>query len=340
MKLSSVRELKQELLTVPRSLVNDVATTRSFRAFSGRQQTADRAMTRIALGVARAKKNEYWLAVRQQQSGPLVNALTEQIEARAKGEVDVRYIGRLAKFASATQPAFYRVKRRPLRIGSSISDVQTNFISAGTLGCFVAGRQAPHYIGMLTNNHVVANENGNAAGSPVVQQGTLDGGKLPQNLVGELGKFIRLRANQRNTFDAAVADVYDDIDFDATQIGNLGNFAGLGDVVSLPDEAIVHKVGRTTGQTKGRVTAFDIDNVEVEYDMGFLRFDNQIEIEGTGNKAFSDSGDSGSLIVDEQLLGIGLLFAGGDEGGSNGKGLTYANPLGSVLDALKVDLEL
>jgi hypothetical protein len=86
MKLASVRALKQELLTVPKSLVDDVATTRSFRAFSARQHTADRAMTRIALGVAPAKKNEYRLAIRQQQPGPLVTALTEQIEARAKGE--------------------------------------------------------------------------------------------------------------------------------------------------------------------------------------------------------------------------------------------------------------
>ena len=32
------------------------------------------------------------------------------------------------------------------------------------------------------------------------------------------------------------------------------------------------------------------------------------------------------------------LFAGGDQGGTNGKDLTYANPLRTVLDALKVDL--
>jgi len=33
-----------------------------------------------------------------------------------------------------------------------------------------------------------------------------------------------------------------------------------------------------------------------------------------------------------------LLFAGGDQGGTNGKGPTYANPLRTVLDALKVNL--
>lgn len=97
-------------------------------------------------------------------------------------------------------------------------------------------------------------------------------------------------------------------------------------------------MGRTTGTTQGKVTAFEIDNVIVGYDMGNLRFDNQIEIESASDEAFSDGGDSGSLIVDGDNLGVALLFTGGDQGGSNGRGLTYANPLRTVLDALKVDL--
>ena len=55
---------------------------------------------------------------------------------------------------------------------------------------------------------------------------------------------------------------------------------------------------------------------------------------------FSQGGDSGSLIVDADRRAVGLLFAGSDQGGSNGKGLTYANPLRAVLEALKVDLFL
>jgi hypothetical protein len=192
---------------------------------------------------------------------------------------------------------------------------------------------------MLTNNHVIANENGNSAGDPIVQPGTLDGGAHPADQVGELGRFIRLRPTATNAVDAAVADLLEGIDYDARQIGTLGSLSGLGNVRALPPRATVYKVGRTTGQTQGRITAFDIDNVRVEYDLGVLRFDNQIEIEGAGNRAFSDSGDSGSLIVDEQRRAIALLFAGGDEGGSNGQGLTYANPIQTVLGALQVDLE-
>ena len=120
-------------------------------------------------------------------------------------------------------------------------------------------------------------------------------------------------------------------------MGRFGSLEGLGPEF-LDEGTGVRKMGRTTGETKGRVTAFELDNVVVEYDIGNIRFDDQVEIEGADTKAFSDGGDSGSLIVDNDNLGVALLFAGGDSGGSNGMGLTYANPLRTVLDALKIDL--
>jgi len=100
----------------------------------------------------------------------------------------------------------------------------------------------------------------------------------------------------------------------------------------------VSKVGRTTGLTHGRVTAIELDNVVVGYDIGNLRFDGQIEIEGAGEGAFSQGGDSGSLIVNAERKAVALLFAGGDQGGSNGRGLTYGNPIDKVFDSLEVDL--
>jgi hypothetical protein len=102
--------------------------------------------------------------------------------------------------------------------------------------------------------------------------------------------------------------------------------------------AVVYKVGRTTGPTRGRVTAFEIDNLVVGYDLGNLRFDGQVEIEGAGRGGFSDGGDSGSLIVDGRMRAVALLFAGSDAGGSNGAGLTFANPFRPVLEAVGATL--
>lgn len=338
MNLDSIRELKQQLLTAPQNLVQPVAFSHALRSFSRTAAVTTRALGRIALGAAPAKSG-YRLAIRQQQSGPLVAAITEEIKRLAKGEVDVKYVGRIAKQVNVTKPAYYRRRLRPLKIGSSIGDVPTGFIAAGTLGCFVISRAANGYFGILTNNHVIAGENSNAIGDPMVQPGTLDGGAEPADVIGELGKVIKLKATGINRVDAAFGILHEGIEVDVQTIGNLGKLKGVKDVANLPEHAVVYKVGRTTGQTKGRLTAFDLDNILVEYDIGVARFDNQIEIEGTGNRPFSDAGDSGSLIVDAGLNAIGLLFAGGDEGGSNGKGLTYANPIAAVLDALKVDID-
>jgi hypothetical protein len=81
-----------------------------------------------------------------------------------------------------------------------------------------------------------------------------------------------------------------------------------------------------------------LDNVTVEFDIGVLRFDNQIEIEG--DSPFSDGGDSGSLIVGADRRAVALLFAGSDQGGASGQGLTYANPIHTVLEELKIELAL
>ena len=341
MRLSSVRSLKEEYFSVSAAMVDRLATSTAFSTFSARRATARRIMNGVALGVTLTKKRDYQLAIRLQRAGPLEHAMTEELTRRAKGEVNVREIGTIVKFQGPTSPLFYQQSLRPLRIGASIGDVPPpGFIAAGTLGAFVVRRSSPRFLGILSNNHVIANENANALGSSIAQPGTLDGGEFPDDEVGALGRVIRLNVTGANQVDAAVADLWEGIDYDARTIGNLGNLAGQADVFSLPEKAIVHKVGRTTGQTKGRITAFDIDNIRVEYDLGVLKFDNQIEIEGTGSRAFSDSGDSGSLIVDDNLRAVGLLFAGGDTGGTNGKGLTYANPIEVVLDALKVDLEI
>jgi hypothetical protein len=103
-----------------------------------------------------------------------------------------------------------------------------------------------------------------------------------------------------------------------------------------PDE-LVEKLGRTTGHTRGRITAVEVDGVGVQYDDGVHTFDDQVEIEGlTG--AFSAGGDSGSVIWrSRDRAPLGLLFAGSTEGGSAGGGVTFANPLGTVLRSLGVD---
>jgi hypothetical protein len=77
----------------------------------------------------------------------------------------------------------------------------------------------------------------------------------------------------------------------------------------------------------------DVDSkVWVDYDNGAGLFTRQVEIEG-GEEAFSDGGDSGSLILDMDRRAVALLFAGADDAN-----ITWANPIRRVLRALGVRL--
>lgn len=191
---------------------------------------------------------------------------------------------------------------------------------------------------ILSNNHVLADEGRYPRGGRIIQPGALDRGDPLTDGVATLTSFVRLRRLPRDNYvDAAVATLTAGIQFDPARLRGIGRLAGVAvEPLDIGDE--VHKVGRTTGVRGGRVTAIEVDGVQVEYDTGIFRFDNQIEIEGQGARAFSDSGDSGSLIVNDELEAAALLFAGSDEGGSNGRGLTYGNPIEAVLSRMRLRL--
>ncbi|MDR3635326.1 MAG: hypothetical protein P4L84_16095 [Isosphaeraceae bacterium] len=332
MELDSVRGLKA---TLQQSVIAPLATSLAVKSF-GLQAGPTAAMPAvppaIALGVAHAPggKNQFVLAVRVQKRGLENSPQIESIKKQAKGELNVQYIGIPTKRAAA---GWTQKNARPLKIGTSIGHYK---ITAGTLGGFVRSRDDGSVL-VLSNNHVLANENKGRKGDPILQRGAIDGGQNPADKVGTLLRFVRVKREGINLVDCAVATIDPGISFDARTLTGLGKLAGLGDAVLAPGGA-VSKVGRTTVKTDGRISAFELDDVVVQFDAGLLRFNSQVEIEGAGDDPFSQGGDSGSLIVDAGHRAVGLLFAGGDQGGTNGKGLTYANPLRAVLDALKVDL--
>lgn len=329
MHIDSIREIKATLAMRVLAPLSAAALAGRVVSLSARRVGEAVGIHRtLAMGIARHGKKDFRLAVRLQRRGLEASPELERIRALAKGEIDVRYVGHVGKRALP----WHQRRNRPLRVGGSIGHFA---ITAGTLGCFVRARGGRHLI--LSNNHVLADENRARIGDAVVQPGRLDGGRRRGDTVGALVKFVRMTTRRDILVDCALAGIDDAVEYDYRNLTGIGTLAGA--APGLPDPDVqVAKVGRTTGTTRGRVTAFEVDNVVVEYDIGNLTFDNQIEIEGEGNAAFSDGGDSGSLIVDADRMGVALLFAGSDQGGDNGRGLTYANPLRAVLDALRVDL--
>lgn len=329
MNLDNARELKESLLGNVTASLAKPAAVRSLGIRTQESHPGKDALRTMAIGIT-TKGKEHKIAIRLQRRALEDHPVVTRIRERAKGEVDIKYVGRIQKLET---PATLQKRRRPLVVGCSIGHFK---ITAGTLGCFVKDR-ATGKILVLSNNHVLANENDAQPGDAIIQPGKFDGGKVSSDTIGQLLRFIKLKKTGTNLVDCAVSSIKPTILLKPLKLGSFGNIAGLGPAVVV-DGTDVRKVGRTTGETKGRVTAFELDNVVVAYDIGNIRFDDQIEIEGAGSKAFSAGGDSGSLIFDNQRGAVALLFAGGDEGGTNGKGLTYGNPIRAVLDALKVDL--
>lgn len=325
MELASVRALKAELYEPFRAhagLLPQEAPDISVPA--ERATDIPRVLASIALGIAPAGGSDFRLAVRVQHRDLLRSSRLDAIHKAARGEVDVRYIGRVARQANGLT-----ARSRPVRPGISIGH---HAITAGTLGALVrlAGHDRPR---LLSNNHVLADENRGAEGDEIVQPGVLDGGTLPIDRVGVLERFVALDGSTVNIVDAAIASLDSEITFDPTLEG-IGHVQGT---VAAEDVANVTKLGRTTGLTHGSVSAIEVDNVVVEFSTGSLRFDGQIEISGTAAGPLSLGGDSGSLIVTaEDPRAVGLLFAGSDQGGPEGYGVTYANPIASVFDQLAI----
>lgn len=225
-----------------------------------------------------------------------------------------------------------RQRLRPARPGCSIgfqlTGSETGLVMAGTLGAVVT-TNGTRYI--LSNNHVLANENRLPIGSPIFQPGLLDGGNAATDQIARLTRFVPIAIAHPNAVDAAIAEVLAPPDnyVRATVLPRVGRLASASPAAAV-EAMLVHKVGRTTGYTMG--TVFDISaDVTVPFDTGDVIFQDQILIRGQ-RRMFSDQGDSGSLIVERgSKRAIGLLFAGSPR-------YTVANPIEAVLNQLGVTL--
>jgi S1-C subfamily serine protease len=321
MKYSSVVSLKRQLFGEKTVASRALTMARTKGMMRGASPASIVSVPRasIALGVT-GKNGKFQLAVRVHERSEGIDIVLDDIRRRCKGEMSVKIIGNVVK-----QAHWHQSKNRPLRIGGSVGHFQ---ITAGTLGCFVTKRGDEDFI--LSNNHVLANENRARVGANIIQPGDADGGKNPRDKVGDLKQFVPLR-KKGNLVDCAMATIDEGLDYLFNELESLGPIRGVRND-PVEDGETVFKVGRTTGVTEGRVSAIEVDRVRVNFDMGVIEFDSQIEIEPVGNAPFSLGGDSGSLIVDSKRQAVGLLFAGNDID------VTYANEIHNVLAALNVDL--
>jgi hypothetical protein len=189
-------------------------------------------------------------------------------------------------------------------------------VTAGTLGAAVYDVLGGGQL-LLSNWHVLCGSPDCVQGEEIVQPGVFDGGATPKDTVAMLERFAHT-----DRVDAAVAAVNG-------QRFLRDAIPGIGLVRSIGGATLgtrVRKSGRTTGVTIGVV-----DDVSADVTVSGLMFRDQISVVRDDEDVIVAGGDSGSLVVDEQNLAVGLLFGGRVDGSR-----WIANQIQDVVDALQI----
>ncbi|HEY3381252.1 MAG TPA: hypothetical protein VGK32_05750 [Vicinamibacterales bacterium] len=222
-------------------------------------------------------------------------------------------------------PLSFLGRDRPAPSGISIGHTA---ITAGTLGCLV-NDNTDRSLCILSNNHVLANQNAAAIGDAIVQPGPFDGGADPADRIATLKRFVTINTTG-STVDCAIAQVAGDAagmvvdqmknnlmpvpspthpavgllfagSCNRTLMNQMSNVlsqlniqfpAGPGSDVAPAIGMNVEKVGRTTEYTTSTITEIDV-SATITYDFGSATLDHQV-----ATAWMSDGGDSGSVICE------------------------------------------
>jgi hypothetical protein len=244
-----------------------------------------------------------------------------------------QYLGVASDQLELENTGLIRMQADELRPGYSIGHYE---VAGGTLGAFVRDKKN-NEIHLLSNNHVLANQNRGNIGDAIIHPCQSAGGVHPRNTIGFLSRFEPLFfGGEDNWVDCAIARAKNQA-VRGNELPGFGSVTGMGD----PDHhQKVVKYGKHTNLTEGVVKELNV-SIKVEYAPGNFRnkvawFRGQVAVGSTvpGN-IFSDRGDSGSLIVGFQSHNaVALLFAAS----AYPTGSTFACPIRRVLEKLEVDL--
>jgi len=260
---------------------------------------------------------------------------TSQVDSTQSGSAMVTISAGGAGINQAAQGA-------PIELGTSggnAKDKSSKACCSGTLGSLVV-RNGVNYI--LSNNHVLAREDNASVGEAIVQPGLVDNSCVAATPVAHFSQAVKLQTSSKTAVaDAALAQVV------PGEVDSSGAILQLGAVscgvaqpappanttvapaVNMP----VAKSGRSTGLTCGAISLIDA-SLKVQYSTTCgssstftVTFNNQVVIDSS---TFGAAGDSGALIVDSQTAQPVALLVGGD----STTGITVANPIQDVLNAL------
>jgi hypothetical protein len=231
------------------------------------------------------------------------------------------------------------IQTPPIQLGTSggwTYDLANGFCCGGTLGSLVSIGGQQH---ILSNYHVfeadiVSGGNSRIAqnNDPVIQPGLIDVNCSNSN-AQNVASLVLKHSLPNSNVDCAVAQVVPGMVRSDGAILEIGTISSS--TVGASINQAVKKSGRTTGLTRSSVSGLNA-TISVAYDnecaggAAFTKtFTGQIVITNRGSR-FLDSGDSGSLMVEDIATNpraVGLLFAGSSS-------TAIANPINQVLSFL------
>lgn len=225
-----------------------------------------------------------------------------------------------AEDPNALHPEHRACYNEPIPAGTQIQPAGAPWV--GTLGtaCGFRNHNGVARWGVLSNWHVLVPSNPQK--SHPIHQPT---DRRPA--FAHLSDYQPVSPQSPNQFDAAVAD---------SQIGDhhsvgrqILNAGDVGETIAQASVGLeVRKSGRTTGLTRGKITAIDAA-VRVNYGRFVATFTDQVLIRGLPGQ-FGAAGDSGSLIFTGPYRDpLALLFAGGGN-------LTIASPIHLIAKRFKL----
>lgn len=282
------------------------------------------------------------LAHTKRQAG----AVGERPPTRTKSGIKVKYVGGKVPEIRLASAAITATKTQVLHkglypCGTSISIGNT--IGAGTLAALVRDEEQ-NLLG-LSCNHVTGLCNNTAREMPIVAPGVLD--VRPQSLDPfTLGHHARVAALTIGTPENVNID--ENLDVALFKIANPSAVCSMQqefydtptDLHTFRGEIAVHKVGRTTGCTKGTLLGMSRRVLPVPTDVGVLKgtiYFKKIMLVLSTHGIFADKGDSGALVVTGDKEGkretVGIVFAVSPD-----RTKTYVIPIDEVLKTLRVTL--
>lgn len=193
-------------------------------------------------------------------------------------------------------------------------------VSVGTFGCLVKKKGGKKGLYILSNSHILADSGVAHIGDDIVQPGDYDGGVVGGDRIARLAEFqpFQFGYSYANLIDAAIAKVTS-----KKKVGDIIRILGVkpaGISKTVRRGMMVHKVGRTTDHTFGRIT-----DVNYRLNLTYKRPGHRskhYQRRGHTRKGrvglrdqvlctrYTAGGDSGSVVLNSRNKIVGLHFAG------------------------------